>query len=311
MSLPSRILDLPALRPVSALATEQKKRSAARPLFVKDTMSDALQLTPESYKTTKPKLGAAPIYRFIDLSDRLYLAGEKSADLQVMSLDLEEKKLVEITKAHTQKLSEAAKKAQNVGVWSYLQKIGTAVLSTVSIFLGIELAGAAATATIGAALVAVGIFGVAHLAFHEAGFWDWVAEKIAQDNEELKNKIRDLVPFILGLMVNGAQLAAFGALPYYATMELSTKILFLAQLFSNTATVVSAVGGQISEAMVSKAKAEALSLQGDMQVSRHEVERITQGIEHALSSQSHAYKAAKQIVELTTEANQQIISTSV
>jgi hypothetical protein len=310
MPLPSRILDLPVLRPVSALAEEQKKRSAL-PRVVKDTMSDAPQITSESYKTTKPKLGTGPIHRFIGLSDRLYLAGEKSADLQVMSLDLEEKKLSEITMAHAQKLSEAAKKAQNVGVWSYLQKIGTAVLSTVSIFLGIELAGAATTATIGAALVAVGIFGVAHLAFHEAGFWDWVAEKIAQDNEDLKNKIRNLVPFILGLLVNGAQLAAFGALPYYAGMELSTKILFLAQLFSNTTTIVSAVGGQITEAMVSRAKAEALALQGDMSVSRHEVERITQGIEHALSSQSLSFKAAQQIVDLTTEANQQIISTSV
>jgi hypothetical protein len=257
---------------------------------------------------TKPHLGGSPVYRFIALSDRLYQAGERTVDLQAKGLDREEKNIAELVAAHTQKLHEAAKRAQEAGVWSYLQKIGSAILSTVSIFLGISLASTAAPSFIGPALVAVGIFGLAHLAFKEAGFWDWVAEKIAQDNEELKKKIEYYAPLVIGLLVNGAQLAVFAALPFYAAMELSTKILFIAQIFSNSATIVSAVGGQVSEALVAKAKAEALALQGDMQVSKLEVDRMTQGIELALSSQNLANRAAKQIVDLTVEANHQILS---
>jgi hypothetical protein len=270
-------------------------------------MGVAAKKEEQSYTPTKPRLGGGPVYRFITLSDRLYKAGEQTVELQAQALDLEEKELAELVRAHTEKLQEAAKRAQESGVWSYMQKIGSAILSTISIFLGISLGATAATAAIGTALVAVGIFGLAHLAFQEAGFWDWIAEKIAQDNEELKRKIQTYVPLVIGLLVNGAQLAAFWAFPVYSALDLPAKILLIAQTLSNSATIVSAIGGQVSEALVAKAKADALSLQGDMQISKYEVERITHGIEMALSSQTEAYKAAKHIVDLTVEANHQIL----
>jgi len=290
---------------ISALSLNSPEQVVLRrgPLraHTKDTIETAPVAKP-LFKPSKPNL--LPEMRMINASNHFYKVGDTQLQLHTKELEQEQQQIEELCRTNIKKMEEAAKRSQAEGVWSYLQKIGSSILSAISIYLGFATM---ATATlVGGALVAAGIMTLANLVLTEVGFWDWVVEKMAGDNEDQRKRYRELVT-IAGLSVIGAQLFALGSLAVFGTFTLATIAVPVAQLAFTIASTMSSVTGQISEARTAWSQAELTELQGKLAISQREVEKLTDRIETTLTSQQQTFRSAKHMLDLAIEARRQAI----
>lgn len=289
----------------SALLTELEKQ---RIRAVRDTTTSTIApsvAVKSSFTPSKPTL-ANPAIRAVNVLDSVYTQGQRILDLNCRALEEEQQNISQLCQENIGKLEEAAKRSQEAGVWDYLQKIGSAVLATISIFLGVSLTATAAT-FIGGALIGAGMVTLSNLVLTEAGFWDWVAAKLASNDEELEKKIRTLVPCMIGLMANGVQFLALGSLAIFGTLDLATQALLVGQVIANVASTTTAVGGQISQARVAWSQGALTDIQGKISTSRHEVELNTDNIENVMSRHSQAHRHAQKIIDLTIETRRQAL----
>lgn len=256
----------------------------------------------EAYKPSKPRL--PPELGIIGAADRFYQNGNQLTGVYSSMFEQERVRLEGLCNDHIEKMREAAKLSQEAGVWSYLQKIGSGVLSVVSIFLGIQLATSSAAVYIGGALIGAGIVSLANLALTEAGFYDAVADKIAKGNEDWKRRIRHYVPLSIALMTSGVQFASLGAIAIFGTLSFSSQALLAAQTLANVATTVGAVGEQVVEAKVARSQGDLTEVQGKLSVSQHTVDQFTEQMKEVLEEQTQARRSAKHIVDLGMEARE-------
>ncbi|MBS3904215.1 MAG: hypothetical protein KGZ39_02690 [Simkania sp.] len=298
----SAISSIPSLQHVTAIKELEKQRLRAAYDPTVTTIAPA-QERPSFFTPSKPRLD--PMIRAVKACDSVYRAGMRMLDLNCKELDQEQKRIEELCHQNISKLEDAAKRSQEAGVWDYLQKIGSSVLSAISIFLGISLATSTSAVFIGGALVGAGIAMLANLTLSEAGFWDWAAEKLAVDNELGRKIVRDLIPLTITLMASGVQFLGLGAFSIFGTLDLVPQALLIAQTVANIITTTATIGSQITEARVAWSQGALTELQGKISVSQHEVEQITKEIEEVFSRQQQAHRCAKNIVDLSIETRRQ------
>jgi hypothetical protein len=283
----------------------QAKTLKANRQPIKDTIetAPAETLGSPSFKPSKPCL--SPELRVINASDRLYKTGENQLQLNADSLSQEQKDLEELCRTHFKKMSKAAELSQEQGVWSYLQRTGAYVLSAVSIYLG--FATATSATLVGGVLVGAGIMTLANIVLTDAGFWDWVVEKIASDNDEQQKRYRDFVT-IAAFSVIGAQLFAVGSVAVFGTFSVAAVAVPIAQLAFTLATTLSGVTGQVSQARVNWSHAELTELQGKLSASQHKIGHITDELEETLKQKQQTFRSAKNVLDLALEARRTAIS---
>lgn len=157
----------------------------------------------------RPGLFSPPILLIMDLMNETYAIGASllqsaSEEIKISSDDLS-KKMAENIAA----LQKASQRAQELGVWSTLQKAGSCVLFTFNLYLGCSLC-SNDSQKLGSVLIASGILSITNLAMTELRGWDLMAEKLAGGNEDLKNKITLWSPIALHCL-SGALNTAAGA----------------------------------------------------------------------------------------------------
>ncbi len=282
-------------------SSQQTRQTGSQRATTKDTIETAPAAKPH-FTPSKPRL--LPEAHIIGASDKLYKVGERQLLLNTDELAKQHDLLEKLCRENIEKMKETARRTQDRGTWSYLQKIGSSILSAISIYLGFATL---STATlVGGALIGAGIMTLANIVLTEAGFWDWIVDKMASDNEDQRKLYRELVT-IAGLTVIGGQLFALGALAVFGTFSLATIAAPIAQLAFTIASTLSSVTNQISEARVAWSQAELTELEGKLAVNQRETEQLVQRLEGTLNEQQHTFRAAKQVIELGIEARRQAI----
>lgn len=272
---------------------------AERPDFIPSR--PLLALPAEVQKTFCPEL------RLINAVNGARSESQHTLQLGTDRLGFHKSELETLLFQRALKMREVCEKTQTANTWETLRKIGTAILSAVSVFLGLTLF-SATTPLIAGALITSGSLALANLAFTDAGLWKWVAEKLAADNEEKQKKIAALIPCVVGLTACGLGLIGFGAFAAWGALPAMPKTLTLVQTAANILTISSTVAGKIIQASVSLSQAELVDLEHQLSLHNHHVEKLSEDMEEIMKHEAESHRLAKNILDLFRQTKQPILA---
>lgn len=254
---------------------------------------------------SKPELPMpmdVPEWKLLEVMERLYGTGTEMMETQFETLDHLHERLREISTENIAKMKEAAEHAQTSGFWGMLKDIASYVLSAISTVFGISLVATGAGAIVGGALIAAGILSIANLAFSQSGVWDWVADKLAGENKELKRLLKVLLPAAVGMVCAAiSTLGTAGAL-LFAQMDLAQKISLVLNSIANLMTGVSTIGRGASE--YNRLNTESLlnAIRGKLFSNEHLIEDESSDLQEWMKTMTSATKEAAAMIRKSTYA---------
>ena len=308
-SLSSTDALLQEISPASQMQALPMASAASRPLPIStvDQIEDAAArfepLIP--YQPSKPSL-IEPI--ILMMLDKFYSLGVSIQESYVRDVEREQEKVELLHQQNADKLKEAAERAQESGFWSVLQQVGACILSALSTVLGFSLVATGVNPVVGGLLIASGLLSIANMAFSATGVWDWVAEKIARDNEDLQKTLKVVLPGSVGLFCAALGLAGgIGSISgIWSSLNFSQKTLSVLQTTVSFAEGVTAIGSGISENRALHSKADLISLQKEMHVCDRGIEKLTNAMEEVMQEISQSASHAAQIIKLATISNRRV-----
>lgn len=301
-----------SITPVSAPLTENVKQSrSGAPLHSETLYEDRIEETPAAfgplipYQPSKPVL---PEFAIIKTLDRFYETGRKIQMRATKNLEDVQTKVDELQRQNAEKLKESAKLAQESGFWAVMQQVGACLFGALSAVLGFSLVATRVNPTVGWLLISSGILSIANLAFSATGVWDWVAKKIAHDNEDMQKNISTILPASVGLVCAGIGLAGgMGSLNgLWASLNFSQRSLVVLQTAVCFAEGISTLAGGYSEYKALVAKSELVDIEKKMNFSYQTVEKLTRGIEKTMKELKHGSDRAAEIIKLSASSNRRV-----
>ncbi len=294
----------PVIEPVPAQPPVPVQPAHHQPPQFPDTIGQA-RPAPTDYQPSRPNLLEL---RLLGTVERLRQANEDSLLIAEDRFEIAKADLQKLLRERSEKLKEAAEQTQAAGVWDTLRKIGAAILAAVSAFLGLTLFSAGGSALLGGALIVSGSLALANLAFTDSGLWDWMAEKIAADDEEKQRKIAAAIPFVINVIACGAGLAGFGAFAMWGALPAAPRALAVLQIAANFLLVGGTAATKISQARLSLSQADLQELKHKLGENHHYVEELSERIEDILKHETDTFKQAKNILDLSRQIHQSILA---
>jgi hypothetical protein len=231
--------------------------------------------------------------------------GGRLNDTSSSMLDEKHLELNRLSKEQAEKLAEKAKQTQKAGVWELLKKIGSCILAAVSFVLGVSLIATGGGTIIGGLLIASGVLSIVNLVMTETDAWDWVAKKLAGENEELKKKLAAILPTAVGVVTAIMGIAGTAATLAWSSIDWAKKIIVIAQGASSLVQGVTSIGKGVSEAKVYWTDAEITELKKQIKAIQFSLDRLMNQMQKVneeqgaqakqLSEMLKSYKASCQI----------------
>lgn len=158
--------------------------------------------------TSKPVLNPVPF--LLQVNDHGIKVAESLMEFNIKDWEVQRQELSVLRKKQLEQLVKTIESEESSVFWSFLSKIGQIVLSAISTVLGFSLLATGGGLLAGGALVASGLLTVANVALEETGGWDWIADHIAEQNKELRDNIRTIIPATIGLVCGIGSLFTIG-----------------------------------------------------------------------------------------------------
>ncbi len=220
----SEVISTPYLGSMASAVTSEKAKISGYP-GIPDTLSPNASVEID-YVKSKPKL-TPPGYRDYQILSGLRLIHAMDFFQNLCDAFLEVTTLrIEVFNAELQDLlkdlKEASEKAKESMFWSVLQKIANSILAALSIVVGITLLTNGASAIVGGAMIFSGVVLITNMIMSEAGAWNSLAEKMA-DNAEDQQMIATLFPTIIGVVAGAV--GFFGSISAFAYFGVATSAL--------------------------------------------------------------------------------------
>lgn len=297
MTEPVRITSIAHTLPIEgAIAPEP-----VRLLGNHDSLSVAGEAPLRCYTITKPKIPSE--YRLFSNLNKLDQSGTKFLQLHLKSLDETEKKMKKLHVESLDKLQQAAQRAQESEVWSTLQKMASCILSAISTVLGISLVQTGGGLLIGGAMIASGVLAISNLVMLETNSWDWVAEKLAQGNDERKERLKTLLPALVGVTSGAVGLMGSAGAVFWAPLNFSQQVFVIASSVANVAEGVTALGKGISDLRLSREQGALTHLRQDMTLNEFALDRNIGNVEKFFKQRSFASSQANKIIQMSINTN--------
>lgn len=285
----------------------------AQPILarVADALNPSTQIPATQLLSERPKLIPPndPISR--GLSEARYLREMQKVkdrsnaitETVAKRLDIYKEEMMKLNDENIAKIKESAERAATSNWWSMLKKAATALLSALSLALGLSVIAGGGSLVIGGALVASGILSIANFVCSEAGIWDELAKKLAHNDEERRKKIGLIIPIALGVV--SAALGLFGGVQSMAfTTHLAMTVL---QTALSTFQGVTAIGLGISKGNLIRSQADIVNVRAAMDATRLNTQLVTQWIENFRSEMEYIGKRSGQVARMVIQANQKIV----
>ncbi len=283
-------------------------------LHTSDTVSPAGEASAETWTPERPLLTAPeslPPPKLSTLSDYRLLAAVTESQrlgngiMETLGVRLSNVKddIRTISAENIQKLKEAAERANASDFWSILKKIATCLLSAVSIVFGVALLASGGGALIGGAMIASGILSLANFALSEMGTWDWVADQIAHDNEDLKRKIAMILPGAIGIVAGGIGLVGSVYGIASGALQFAEKAMFVAQAALSIFDGVTTLGKGISDARLLWTQADLKMIEAELTVERENFSTLIGEIKGCMYDFKNIKAHARKAVEMITQSN--------
>jgi uncharacterized protein YoxC len=250
--------------------------------------------TPPIYKPSKPAL---PEVRVIRALEKVRQVGHHLVDTHMSAIQRSQSDLQELHKANLEKLHQAAARSQTGKMWDLLKHIGGFILGAISTVLGISLVSTGAGSLVGGVLIASGIVQIANLVLDDLGAWDWIAQKLAHDNEEKREKIARVLPAIVGVLSAASGLAGSAAACFWIPVNGVQQVMALATSAVSIVEGSAAAGKGLSEAQTFFLQGDLTILQNEMSKKKSDIEKISGQIHGVLEEQANLYGKAKKIIQ--------------
>jgi hypothetical protein len=295
---------------------------AQTPSAVEDTMAasalgpsipviiDRPTLTPPTFSeefsspATPPTLSEL---RFLAAMESFRSFGDQVLSTLGVRLETFRLQLQEISAENLQKLKEAAENAKSSDFWSLLKKVATSLLSALSVVIGISLVSTGAGALVGGCMIASGIFSVANMLMSEAGTWDWVAKKLANEDESRRQMLAILLPSAVGLLSGIIGLGGSAGAFAWSGIEFVDKVVLIAQATLGIFDGATTIGKGYADANLIWSQADLTQVKSKMTVERHLIDNTTKSIEGVLDGLNAAHDKSNLFVKMAIRSNEAVV----
>ncbi len=281
--------------------------SSATPSVVWEPSETHSSTAPLFSPPTLPSPDRFNEHSFINVMNEIHNVGEDLLKAFRHAIVSSTQKIKELSLENAQKLKEAAARAQENGVWSLLKKIGSCILSAFSIVFGIALTASGGGTLIGAALIASGIMSIANFAMTESGSWDWIAKKLAHDNEELQRKLAFWLPTAVGGISSLCSIAGSIGGTIWGGLNLAQQGFAVLQQTLGIYQLVTTVGKGISDTKLLLTQADLEEVSSKISLEKFISEDVSLWIKHCMQYLKELQKQAEKQIQLCIAANQKAI----
>jgi hypothetical protein len=284
---------------VSSLSGLGIQRSSVLPSF--DEGEPIIHWKQEPPQLTPPR-GLSSEYRLLRLSGEL----EKSIHSLLGSVSeraRDRKESIEtLSRENILKLKEAAARVRSSDTWTQLKRVADSVMGALSLVMGFSWIAGGGSPLAGGALIASGLLSASHAALCDSKAWDWLAGKLAHDDEETKKRLALLLPSILAVAVASCSMAGMAGAAKAAQEEMMRRFSLSLQgsmILFNSAT---SIGQGLSEARKTWAQADLTSIQDALTEQREELQIVTTTLEKLLRELRSGFKAAEQALQSAAQS---------
>jgi hypothetical protein len=208
----------------------------------------------QSILMTKPTLSANPMLRYLRINTNANQIAEEIMEYNMHEVEEHRSTLEVLRSRQIEKLQNTLKAQDFNGFWSILAKVGSIILGALSTIMGFVLLSSGAGTIVGGAMIAAGVLSLTNSALEESGGWDFIAEKLSNENDELRRKLRFLLPAAIGVICGiigiGGTIAGWGAL------NLASKAFTIIQTAANFAAAITMGSKGIHDAQIAWTEAE-------------------------------------------------------
>lgn len=292
-------IELPALLPPIA----SQYPLLQKPLAIRDTIAPAGAIQGAPFKPSRPELYSTSIYRTLHNLEKLHAIGSNMQTRQITDIDKLQSEVQDLNKQNAEKIRESAIRAQGSGFWSYLQTIGTYIITAFNTIFGCSLYSSGNT-TAGALLIGAGVLSLANEAMTHWGAWDWLAEQLAGDNEELARFLSLALPGACALIAAGLTFGGLSeALGAWNNLDSAEQLLLIMQVALSLGKGVTTVGKGISDYRVQQSKIDLTNIECALTLNEKELEMLTFEMEKIMKMVSNSTECAQKIIQLAIYSN--------
>lgn len=249
-----------------------------------------------------PPRGLSSEYRLLALSGEL----ERSIHSLLGSVSeraRDRKESIEtLSKENILKLKEAAARARSSDAWTQLKRVADSVMGAFSLVMGFSWVAGGGSALTGGALIASGLLSASHAALCDSKAWDWLAGKLAHDDEDTKKRLSLLIPAAFAIALASCSMAGMAGAAQAAREEVMRRFSLSLQgsmVLFNSAT---SIAQGLSEARKTWAQANLASIQDALTEEREELQIVTTTLEKLLRELRSGFKAAEQALQSAAQS---------
>ncbi len=246
-------------------------------------------------------------FRLFSLMEEFHSFGDGLLSSMTHRLEAFKSKLHEVSEENIKNIRVSAEKAKTSYFWSVLQKIATTLLSALSIVMGISLIATGGGALLGGAMVASGILSIANFVLWESGTWDWLINKLSNEDETRRHYLSIILPASFGIAC--AAISVFGAVgaTLWTATTVMSKAAMIAQATLATFEGVTTIGKGHSNANLIWTQADLLSSSSQMTVEKHRIDHATQAIDSFLKELSAIQEQMAMSMRSIIASNQLVV----
>ncbi|MBS0653725.1 MAG: hypothetical protein JSR39_09430 [Verrucomicrobia bacterium] len=271
---------------------------------------DRPTLTPPSFRRDTPPPANPPSLselRFLAAMESFRSFGDEVLLTLGVRLEAFRLQLQDISADNLQKLKEAAENAKASDFWSLLKKVANSLLSALSIVIGVSLVSTGAGSLVGGAMIASGIFSIANMLMSESGTWDWVAKKLANEDEDRRKMLAMLLPTATGLLAGIIGLGGSAGAFAWSGIEFAEKAVMIAQATLAIFDGATTIGKGYADANLIWSQADLTKVKSQMTVERQLIDNTTKSIEGVLDGLNAAHDKANLFVKMAIRSNEAVV----
>jgi hypothetical protein len=289
-------------------AMERMSLPIEKPLLTRatDVLQPSTQIT-ASPLSAKPKLESPDPsfsrtlseFQYLKAMDQMKTQSNRIIDSMLERLNIYKRQIQTLSDKQIEKIRENADKAASGYWWSLLTKIGTALLSVLSIALGIALGAGV--------LVASGVISLVNFIFIETNLWSELAKSLAQNDEEMKQRIAMALPITLGIISMG--LSLFGGTQNVAQVSqfLGSNVPHILKAVVVGFQGVAGIGHAITQGSMVRARADLTNIQEYLSLEETLQETAATWISTYMPEIKGINKSAGQVAAMVMQEYQKVI----
>lgn len=245
-------------------------------------------------------------YRLIDAINGFCFLRESMMETTTLRLETMKTAMGEASNKLMQQLKEAAEQAQSSDFWSLLKKVASSLLASLSVISGLTLLCTGSSALVGGALITSGVLSIANLVLSEGKGWDWVADQLARDCEETKQKLLFFLPAAVGILAAGFGLVGSVYGITSGALDFTQKAGGIAQTTLSLFSGATNLGKGIADTKLTWTQAALISTKEEFKIKQDDYECLVDSSQVTLEEFNRTFRHAKRAVSSLTKTQSQL-----